>query len=155
MIIAIDPGDKHVGWAAIPVDKLGGWDWDDRHTTTFEPQETLDMLRKISENGIQVIVLVVEEFRLYPWKAKEQGFSQFHTAEMIGQLKLWVRWFSPETELVMQPAAVKKPTFAIMQGRKIPLTRGTQHSKDAEAHLYSYLARTRVVIPMERKPNAR
>lgn len=136
MIVAIDPGDVHVGMCTLGALSMPV-QWEHRLVETTTPDMCLDVLRANSPD-----IVVVEEFRLYPWKAREQGFSQFLTCEMIGAIKLWHRWYSPDTKLVFQPAIIKKPTFGIMKGRGIALTPGTQHQKDAEAHMYHYLERT-------------
>lgn len=144
IIIGIDPGDKHVGFCSIELDSVGKYKWSNRHTETMNPPKCLDVLRSLGRGG-DIAAVVVEEFRLYPWATKEQGFSQMKTCEMIGAIKLWREWFQPDLTLTLQSAQIKKPTFAVMRGRGYDLTPGTQHGKDAEAHLYHYMERTQNV----------
>lgn len=129
MIIAIDPGDVHVGMCTLPA---AGSAWSEMQTWTTQPTEALDYLHDVRFN---IDVLVVEEFRLYPWRTKSQSFSQMLTCEMIGALKLARRWHFPMAGLCMQPALIKRSTEAIMRGRKIAL-RGSRHAKDAQLHAY-------------------
>lgn len=143
-LIAIDPGDKHAGIA---------WFEDDQCVMAGEldPDVCLDYLVaalkgeefKRAPFGGQIPtdpdVLVVEEYRLYPWRTQAQGFSIMSTAEMIGQIKLVYRLFAQEgVLLVMQGSSILKPTAKIAAARGIQskareLGAGP-HARSAELH---------------------
>lgn len=138
-IMAIDPGDKHVGWAyglgktkklRTSSIKAGEWSADEAIakievglTGVFN---TGDMDRRV----------VVEEFRLYPDKAQAQGYSDFETAQMIGVIK----YICSERgiEVIEQGAGIKKPTRAQLKGRGIQQVGKGGHACDAELHLIHY-----------------
>lgn len=99
--------------------------------------------------------LVIEEFRLFPWMAAQQGFSTVPTAEVIGALKYLaarrgVAW-------TMQKSMVMKEGRAFANKLKIPMTDrklgsgkgayigpdfdlpGPPHPRDALAHGFYWL----------------
>lgn len=129
-VIAVDPGDKHVGVAS--------WsDTGDREARTLSADEAVDHVRRLLEVGDEgEVVLVIEEFRLYPGKDKPQAYSQMETSEMIGALKYIARELG--VEVVEQGAYIKNPTRRQLQARGIVQVGDTVHAKDAELHLIHY-----------------
>jgi hypothetical protein len=137
-VLAIDPGGVHCGmaWFADGVCV---------RVEDTSPNLCVDLtnhwlLQPASET------LVIEEFRLYPWLAAQQSFSTFATVETIGALKLARRWNAPHIDLVMQPAAIKKPTERIMKARNTRMLAHMEnmgvHCADAELHAYHYTHKT-------------
>lgn len=126
--LAIDPGEVHCG---IYVEQ-GQYPT----TATLDPINLADWLTTYLEVPA---VLVLEEFRLYPWKMQEQGYSQLKTVETIGVIRHICR--RTGTRLVEQSATIKKPTFAVMNARGVKLVGRNQHEKDAQAHMYYYRER--------------
>ncbi len=142
-ILSIDPGDVHNGVAYGFVDTSGlivHWTRDLKRVTLGRLCESADV------DGI-----VVEEFRLYPELAREQGYSNFPTCEVIGM----IAWICETRGLPMfrQGASVKKKSRRIGERINVPGSvrtlgtgrssyRGwdfdgpTQHERDAKAHLY-------------------
>jgi hypothetical protein len=47
----------------------------------------MDLIEYLETNIRYASVIVVERFQLYPWMARQQGFSTFGTAETIGMIK--------------------------------------------------------------------
>lgn len=144
-ILAIDPGEKHCGLAYFE-DTDSEWhvvsSWEE------EPDEcVMTAYRLMTEEGLNV--LVVEEFRLYPWKSEQQGFSQIKTVEVIGVLRyLHMRAAAlleghgalPVTEWREQGASIKKPTAAICNAKGIKTTpKSNRHMKDAQLHGWYYI----------------
>lgn len=123
-MLAVDPGEVHCGWAEFSNDKC-------THAGEWSPPE---MYQYIVDYSHRYGELVVEEFRLYPWKSEAQGFSQLRTVEVIGVL----RYLASQHELPMieQSARIKKPTFARFDAMGYEwVSRGHGgHAKDAEAH---------------------
>lgn len=91
-LVAIDPGDVHVGVAFFDDDPeeavAGGWRCVDAQE--FEPDEFSDAFAESLINN-QFDVVVIERFRLYGDKSKEQTGSEFETSQLIGILKWLVR----------------------------------------------------------------
>lgn len=142
-VVAIDPGDVHVGVAEF----AGG-----QCVRAFEmaPDDVPAYVRgalEVMGGAPAPGALVIEEFRLYPWKAQQQAFSQMLTAELIGQIRLVWRWWGDPlgVQLVLQPASIKKPTKAILAAKKVvseaKRSRAGGHAADAELHGYHYLMR--------------
>lgn len=136
-VLAIDPGDVHVGMAYFE-DPLCLEAWE------YGPDEALDYVRGVLENQF-IDVLVVEEFRLYPWRAQAQAFSQMLTCEMIGALKLAHRLWGATNGvgLEIQSAQIKEPTTNILRARGVKSVAKSAHAGlhafDAECHGHYYL----------------
>lgn len=135
-VLAIDPGDVHCGMATF---------LDGQCTSTWEdtPADCLGYVRSVLE-GECLDVLVVEEFRLYPWKAQQQAYSQMLTCQLIGGIKAAWSWFgSGSCKLVEQSATIKKPTVGILRARgiksKAKQSKAGGHALDAELHGYYYV----------------
>jgi hypothetical protein len=58
------------------------------------------------ENIGEVVAIVCEDFRIYPWKAQELKFNRVRTARLIGALTWFARHFG--LPFILQPAAIKK-----------------------------------------------
>jgi hypothetical protein len=127
---AVDPGDKHVGFAAWS-EELG------MVSHEFDTDEFLEWLDQVMVGGVDV--LVIESFRLYATKAKAQINSPMATAELIGAMK-WIASVY-KTQVVMQPAAIKGPTRAQCRARGLYWKVASGHASDARLHLWHYLLR--------------
>lgn len=139
-VLAIDPGGTHVGMALMDTDEI-------RCERAWEetPATALEYLRVHLAAG-DVDVLVIEEFRLYPWLAQTLSYSDFPTVQIIGAMKwLWATCgatvFHGEKmpcQLKMQPATIKDPTRNLLRGRGIKSTakkaKAGGHAADAELH---------------------
>lgn len=117
-IYAIDPGDVWAGLAVLlvgqdPLLREEGLarSRDGRvvlqRCTTGRTAETMDWLER---HLWQASHLVVERYQLYPWLARQQGFSEFHTPEMIGQIK----WIAGKLDL---PVHLQDASGNLKQGR--------------------------------------
>jgi hypothetical protein len=139
---SIDPGDVHNALArwVLPRDYSGEWRAPQvEQVDEYDPGGLIDLV----EQGIDELdALIVEEFRLYPWLAREQGYSAFRTVEQIGVLKYIAR--QANVPLVLQGANVKKMALLIARGHGFPLKKlqggredfvaNNQHKRDAIAH---------------------
>lgn len=126
---AIDPGDAHVGVARFDGDQC----------TWAEEYDPTSAMRYLAEHLPGADVLVVERYQLYPHLAQKQQGSDMRTSQMIGALK-WLAW-TLDVPVVIQQAALKKPTEALIRHRNIQRrSKGPgDHAKDAETHGYTYL----------------
>lgn len=123
--LAIDPGDKHVGWAYDGPAGIDAGEW--------KPTESTDQLTfLLTKDAIDEVI--VEEFRLYQQEYANQTWSPMQTSQLIGAIKLICHWF--RIPVVEQGAYIKKPTRAKMKARGIAHHPGSIHSRDAELHLY-------------------
>jgi hypothetical protein len=100
-VIALDPGNK-VGWARATVLEDGTWS-NMRHGIT----PLRDMAISLAKNLIVYDVVIVEDWRLYPNKAREMVGSSFPSVQFIGMVKL-LTWLNPTVKYVTQGASVMK-----------------------------------------------
>lgn len=165
-IFAVDPGEAWCGFAWFHLVRPGPHQCDCPfgcssngavrllQCLTFRPpDECFDYL---DTNLHRASVLVLERFRLYPWMARQQGFSSFGTAESIGVIKRIARRL--DVPVVLQDAAGNLKdgrAFASTWGfpmveRKLGSGRytyfgpdfdlpGKPHRRDAAAHGCSYI----------------
>jgi hypothetical protein len=130
MVLAVDPGDNHVG-AAL-------WRASDQSIRAKE-YDADTWLPTFARIVMKVDVVVVEEFRLYPNKAAAQSWSPMATAEMIGAMK----WIASQAgvRLQLQGADIKLPTRRQCKVRGLVYKNKSIHAADALLHLHYYLLR--------------
>lgn len=157
-LLAIDPGDVHQGVSYFEIDIAGptveeflaspgegGVPTLRRHwTRDLSRQNLLDLVETASVDAI-----VVEEFRLYPDMARQQGYSDFKTSKVIGVLEFIA--YKRGLPCYIQGASLKKKARRIGERlgfpgkeRWIGTGRGrywgwdfdgpSQHERDATAH---------------------
>ena len=131
--IAIDPGDKHVGWAYVVNDEMMAGEW--------SPMECCNELVHLLTHRL-VDEIVVEEFVLYEWETKKQAWSSFQTPQLIGAIKLIAMWF--RIPVVEQGAYVKKVARKKMKATGVEYVGQGIHARDAQEHLYYRIGRSKV-----------
>lgn len=88
-LIAIDPGDRHIGIAFFGrID--GQWYCQDAQQID-DPDDFEDMLLETLLTDGDIKYVIYERFRLYEDKAQLQKGSEFRTSQMIGVIKFIVR----------------------------------------------------------------
>lgn len=145
-LVAIDPGDVHVGWAEFCEEHNGEVVCFNAEEIT--PDECADRVARRLFRG-EIRYLVVERFTLYADKALAQVGSEMQTSELIGVLKYLVRvnnegaakegeddpWSKTRCTMYIQGADIKKPIRAQMEARGIERTTPVgSHHGDAEEH---------------------
>lgn len=80
-------------------------------------------------------VAIVEDFVLYPHKAKDQTYSNMVAVRMIGRMEYWAH--INNVELVKQPAHLKSMGYRYLGEKPAK----NQHAKDALVHGLYYLIR--------------
>lgn len=130
-VLAIDPGDIHVGWAeflrlASGQTHFGGGEVHADDAPEFVEQKLL--------RAPMSAELVIEEFLLYAHKLAAQTWSPMLTSQMIGALKWIAR--KQGVPVFEQGAFIKKPTRRQMRARGIETVVHGVHARDAELHLY-------------------
>src|SRR4051794_3958347 len=109
--LAVDPGDRWVGWAR--------WCCGVVTAGTWTPAECVAGVRQELARWVQTDrrgVLVIEEFVLYPNRAAAQAGSSFQTSQLIGALKLLAS--DAGVPVVMQGAYIKGPTRKQLRARR-------------------------------------
>lgn len=137
--LALDPGEKHTGWALFEDDAD---DWNLVASGEWGPNEAIREIEEwvfprdrttgeITKPDLDYVV--IEEFRLYPWKSQEQGFSEMLTCQMIGVIKYICN--KAKMPFKEQGASIKKPTRAICKAKGVRRLTGTgNHAADAQLH---------------------
>jgi len=154
LMLAIDPGDVHVGLAQFRRDKKGRWGcvWAGEMT----PPEFLDWLAK----GLRVRAwdqIVLESWHLFPSAAPVYVGSDMPTSRLIGAIHAMVAyvtpesWLNPPPPIEMQDPQIKVPTRSMLRRRKLHsmakhLGVSGDHASDAELHGFHYLIRNRLPI---------
>lgn len=131
-LLAVDPGDKHVGWAS--------WDRGARDAGEVAAAEAIEKVDGLlREHAALTRLLIIEEFRLYPWKAASLSFARMATSEMVGALKYLAA--TAGVPWVEQGASVMQPTLAQarQRGTLLPAAAAGRHAAAAELHLLHYL----------------
>src|ERR1017187_9871856 len=122
-ILAVDPGDSHVGCALYA----------DGEVTAAEVNEA-DWLPRFAELVETLDLVVIEEFRLYPGSAPALSWSPMKTVKMIGAME-WIATCAG-VPITLQSAAVKIPTRAQCKARGIVWKHKSIHARDALLHLH-------------------
>ena len=136
MLLGIDPGSKFTGMAELHADGT-------THTYTLEYQSVGDHLMQLFARYGSRIVVACEEFKLYPWKAEEQAFSELRVVEVTGVVKDHARRHGVPVH--MTRTGWKRPTTKRLAHHGIPLTGGNRHEMDAE--LAAWAAIFRELVP--------
>lgn len=146
LILAVDPGDVHVGVAWF--DQQDGA-WACVYTEEQTPEEFQAYLGPALDSGI-FRYFVLESFNLYGDKALEQTGSSMQTSQMIGMAK-YACWLAQQKGVVVdrvdQAPSVKRPVFAILARKGYVFTADRlkvpgQHVKDAEVHGIKFIRDT-------------
>lgn len=153
----VGPGGGGGSWPPGPLRDNDPLPWPCLEARTVDPWECLALIqRQVLLPG--ATVFVIEEYRLYPDKLQQQGFSSVGTSEVIGAIK-WFVMAQEEPErfgVVMQSAGIKDAGCRRLGGdcHRLPrqgLTHDRDvhvgsniHSRDAESHGVYW---TRVKLP--------
>lgn len=114
-LIAIDPGDKHVGVAFFTTDEDGAWYCQDAQQ--IEHDDFIDGLAEMILMDRETPPIVVyEKFRLYADKAELQTGSEFLTSQMIGVIKYLVRVHNDHVDRHEYAESVGKMMSCELQG---------------------------------------
>lgn len=114
-LIAIDPGDKHVGVAFFSTDDDGAWYCQDAQQ--IEHDDFIDGLAEMILMDREAPPIVVyEKFRLYADKAELQTGSEFLTSQMIGVIKYLVRVHNQHVDRHDEAEAIGKLMTCELQG---------------------------------------
>lgn len=159
LLVAIDPGDAHVGVAFFGKDYEGRWYCQDAQQHD-DPDGFEEALAELLLTATHPPIVVYEIFRLYGDKAQLQKGSQFRTSQMIGVIKFIARTRNSHADvhdaataagklascelpgggcatprpihrmtIIGQMADIKKPTAGILRSKKIKSV-GKQAKKD-------------------------
>lgn len=133
--LAIDPGETS-GWASF---KKDGTPID-----FGQVRQRLGVYDLLKEQ--QPKFLVVEDFELFPWKSKEQSFSQFETVRVIGAIEFWA--WAKAVPIVLQKPRIK-PIAYKWAGLTPQKNHSLSHGPDAYVHGVYYLQSNGILKPQQ------
>lgn len=155
-IMSVDPGEKHngVAFATLDPNVEPGRQLVLRWQGDWDRNKIYDELEEYKSSQVKRLdLIIIEEFRLYPWMAREQGFSSFETVEVIGALK-YLADRVLDIPYVMSKTSNKAPAVSVAKSNQPTLVRrgsggktdfvgSNQHERDALSHLVWYAWRDR------------
>jgi hypothetical protein len=132
-LLAIDPG-IHNGWAIFKngvVENLGSIDGVAEFDKWLHNQDNID-------------VVVIEDFRLFRHKAKQQIGSKFEAVQVIGLVESWAR--RQGAKVVKQNADILAiaPKWSKMP---MPKNHSVSHHVSAYNHAFYYLVKNDMRLP--------
>jgi hypothetical protein len=89
----------------------------------------------------KVTQCVIEDFFLYPDKAKQQVYSDMETSRVIGRVESWAERHN--VELIKQGARIKPTAYAWLGQKPLPKTNKNNHKMDAHAHFIYWAVRSK------------
>lgn len=139
--LAIDPGDIHVGWCYGWLDSRDQWEIQCEEMSPEECVRRLNIWLGMRVGAEQLYEVIAEEFVLYAGQDQRNVGNRMKTSELIGKLEFICGNYG--TELLRQPASIKKPTRAQLRGRGIKQVGSGSHQRDAELHFWYRTLRER------------
>jgi hypothetical protein len=103
------------------------------HTVASE-----DMVKYL-EIFTEVKKCILEDFLLYPDKAKHQTYSDMVTSRVIGRVEAWAE--RREVEVVKQGAKIKKTGYMWIGEKPLPKSNSKNHVMDAHVHFIYWAVR--------------
>ena len=156
-ILAIDPGDEHVGMAEF-VDRMddpdsGKMGWECTDATEATRKGFFERLDVLHARGLGTYdAIIIERFTLYPDVALSLTGQEMLTSEMVGAVEMLCRLH--DVPFIKQPASWQQPTRGMLKHLKLKSTakrmKAGPHAFSAELHGWAYLMRsgvTRIKVP--------
>ena len=133
--LAIDPGES-TGWATFNEsgDVIG--------FGTAKGREAV--YSKLAE--VEAEVIIMEDYRLYPWKSKEQSWSPFETVRVIGAVEY--HGYLHQARIVLQEPGIKAIGYK-WAGLTKPKNHALSHETDAYVHGVYYLQKAGIRKPQQ------
>ena len=129
LFASFDPGDS-TGIVLVENSKIVGRD-------TMGYEEFFSTAAEFGWSHVQEFV--VEQFRLYPWKANKLGFDGLIPVRVIGALELLARWQNKHIEFIDAVAAKQFCSDARLREVGWWSSLQTKHECDAARHALYYL----------------
>lgn len=143
--LAIDPGIS-TGYATF---RANG-DLIRTGTLRKGKEELYPFLAKLEPERDMTLDIVVENYRLYPWKAMAQSWDSLETVRFIGAIDLWATWCKYSVHL--QDPQVKSIAYK-WAGITKPKNHDMSHETDAFVHGVYYLQKAGIRRPQQGRNN--
>ncbi|BCV23311.1 hypothetical protein [Gelria sp. Kuro-4] len=128
MLLAFDPG-KTTGFA---------WFDEDRFKVSGAGQVVMDVVPKLLKTFPRPKTILLEAFRVYPWKSAGLVWDNLPAPQVIGMIRSWAD--ECNVPIIELPASVRKTiTNDVLKAFKAwDMTAGMPHARDATRHLLWY-----------------
>lgn len=162
VVLAVDPGEEHVGLAVGVGDAAADFGWRVTDVAELTPWEFVQFFRDVIGH---LDIVTCEKFTLYPHLAKEQIGSEMPTSKLIGWIEFTVRMWNeiyvedpagrayryPSVAYTSYPANIHAGTSSVMKKRGIPFVSplSPDHARSAELHWWHCLIRAGIVPGVE------
>jgi len=133
--LAVDPGET-TGWATFNEDGTAI-----NYGSAHGRIEVYQLLA-----ATQPKVLIVEDFELFPWKAKEQSWSDFETVRVIGAIEFWA--YAKSATVILQLPNIKAIGYK-WAGLSLAKAKRDSHERDAYVHGIYYLQKNGIRKPQQ------
>jgi len=135
-VLALDPGETTGACVFEGPDLL-----DARQLTTgLMPQAAWEVWKYIRTYRTPDLVVVIEDYRVYSWKAKDHAWAGLHTPRLIGATEYICYYQLNEVSLVKQMAQQAKGFCTDDKLRSWGVYQeGQKHARDAIRHACYYL----------------
>lgn len=141
-VISVDPGGT-TGWCLA---RFPGF-----VTVAGETGSVTDIIGILDSHKPDTVV--VEAFRIYPWRAKNLSWSNVPAVEVLGAVKVWCN--SNNAAYIEQSAASRKliSKLWLQTSGLWKATRGKPHARDAARHLLYYCITNALIMPKDLDSN--
>lgn len=121
--LSIDPG-KHNGCC--------GYDYDFNlvFMITIKADDIVDFLARDDLKTVRVCI--VEDYKVYPNKARQHIYSNLETSRVIGRVETWCKLSN--IKLIKQMAHIKATGYMYLGKKPLPKSNPRNHEFDAHAH---------------------
>lgn len=102
---------------------------------------------RFMEQFEKVKVCILEGYKLYPNKTKEQIYSDMLTPRVIGRIETWAE--RHKVKIVLQGANVKATGYQWLGKKPLPKSNPQNHPMDAHAHGTYYAVRKGLINPAD------
>lgn len=117
-----------------------------RTGTLREGKEELYPFLNFIALNIKTLDVVVENYRLYPWKSMSQSWSSLETVRFIGAIDFWAT--KNKFPVHLQDPAVKGIAYK-WAGLKVPKNHDMSHETDAFVHGVYFLQKAGIRKPQQ------
>lgn len=98
-----------------------------------------DMVRCLHQFE-KVQYCIVEDFKLYPNKARSQSYSNMETSRVIGRIEAWAEL--KDVKLIKQPATIKETGYKWIGQKPLPKSDKKNHQVDAHVHFMYWVIKS-------------
>lgn len=130
--LALDPGDN-TGWCTFDAN---GEIVNQGLCSNLDGRESLYNLLQEMHKEVRLKLVICENYALFPWKSKEQSWSDLNTPRVIGVIEYWC--YLTKIELELQPPNIKMIAYR-WAGLTPAKNKKMSHSLDAYVHGIYYL----------------